>query len=643
MNRRSAFFAASILALAPALTPACAAGVDPTDSAPADDAEQPEALPSEELDRAAVQALAARDRISAGDLEILSAADASYPALGRVTREVKLLDRSDGSVRGISVDPTGEEVLAAELQREEREARFAAERRLSPPLAARLASAGDEELIDVAIWLKEPPSEGPARPAFDAKLSRRDMDDASSKIEEDRAARVRALTAPVQASIRALGFDVEADRTAPLLHASLTRDAIERLRDAEEVDRIYLPVINEPMLFAERQAIFAHVVNNRGINGSGVNVAAIEVGGKINTANPFLAGASQNTTYSCMSSHSAAVGGILTSTHSTETGVAPGAALFVSGSCGGAQDEIEFSADVAVLLNARALNLSFGYLALGLMQAQDRYYDSLVINNFRTVVAAAGNDGNGWHVSSPGTAYNVIAVGAYDEATHQMAGFSSGADPGSTHGDREKPEVAAPGVDFISTTNASPFIGSVGSGTSFAAPMVTGTAALLMDRNAALQMWPEAVKAILMATAWNNIEGSGRLSELDGAGAIFADDADLVAGHTRGDWVGVNYPCFTATDITVLTMSLTAGQRVRAAIAWDTDPNYSDYDLRPSADLDLLVDGPSGGVVASSSSFDNNYEIVDFVAPSTGTHAIRVHKFRCDESPRYLGAAFFKI
>jgi hypothetical protein len=373
-----------------------------------------------------------------------------------------------------------------------------------------------------------------------------------------------------------------------------------------------------------------------------VPVAVVEVGGQINTANPFLSWITQDTVFSCLSAHAAAVAGIIRSTDSFERGIAHAANLWIGGSCSGQPSELHDRSTAAANWGARVFNLSFGRYDAGVLSEMDRYYDSLVLNQFRTVVVAAGNSGSGAYVLTPGTAYNVITVGSFNEANNLMSGFSSGLDPISSHGDREKPEVAAPGDTFVSATNAWPWLGNVGSGTSYAAPMVSGITALLMQRNPTLQLWPEIVRAILMASATRNIEGDSRLSELDGAGGVFADLADDVVTGARGNSAGMGYNCSTAPTLNVGSMGLSAGVPTRVVISWDTDPAYSSYGTQPSADLDLLIQDPAGNYVTSSASYDNTYEIVQFTPSTSGTYTIWVLKHRCDLSPRFLGYAWFQ-
>jgi hypothetical protein len=304
--------------------------------------------------------------------------------------------------------------------------------------------------------------------------------------------------------------------------------------------------------------------------------------------------------------------------------------------------ELEDRAGAAARWGARVFNLSYEANRSGAVGDHDRFYDNMVINQWRTVVPAAGNFGNNGYVASPGTAYNVITVGSFDEVTGTMSSGSSGVDPVSSHGDREKPEVAAPGVDVVSAVNAFPWLGSTGSGTSYAAPMVTGTAALMMDRHNTLWSWPEIVRAIIMASATHNIEGSTRLSELDGAGGIYSDYADDIVSGARGRWFGTSYTCAASYTTQLTTLSLVAGPKARVVISWPTDPSYGSYTSQPSADLDLVIRDPNGAFVASSASWDSTYEIVEFNPAVTGNFTVEVNKYRCDVSPRYLGWASFQ-
>jgi len=58
------------------------------------------------------------------------------------------------------------------------------------------------------------------------------------------------------------------------------------------------------------------------------------------------------------------------------------------------------------------------------------------------------------------------------------------------------------------------------------------------------------------------------------------------------------------------------------------------------ADLDLVVFNPSGGFVTNSNSWDNNYEIVEFTASTTGNYNIRLDKSRFDGSSERVGFAY---
>ncbi len=149
-------------------------------------------------------------------------------------------------------------------------------------------------------------------------------------------------------------------------------------------------------------------------------------------------------------------------------------------------------------------------------------------------VVAAGNDfddfGRG-SLGSPGSAAAAITVGATTSGDPpSMASFSSaGPTPISL---RLKPDVVAPGTSILS---ARPGGWQVSSGTSMAAPHVSGAVALLLQRHPG---WtPAEVKAALTATARPVSAGEGEVAPTRaGAGLVdvTAADAPLVRATPTG-------------------------------------------------------------------------------------------------------------
>lgn len=614
------------------------------------------------LERRAIEVAAERLGADPARLVIEHAALAEFPLTGRSAHDFKVLDPTSHRTAGVALDASGRPVDVSSFELAEESARARAGK-LHPRLAERMFGADPFETLQVAIWVK---ADGLAveRPEIPegVTVSSQELDALSKQADAELAAKVAPFVAPVTAKLAAMGVVAEPEAYTPLLYAHLTPPQVRVVAEWTEVDTVYLVGRSATELDIARAVIRANTVHARTgcpsgatCDGNGVALGQVEAGGRVATANPNLPGVTQDATNVCSSNsaHSTAVAGMIVSRHATHRGISPFSTLRAAGSCSGDDSQLNSGVTRVADAGARAINNSYGHDSALVPDFTDRHLDGVFINRFRFIVKSAGNrgaagcsQGTNGNITSPGLGYNTTTVGNFDDrntttfSDDVMATCSSWRDPKSTRMDREKPEVAAPGTSINSTRTASPWTGGTGSGTSYAAPMVTGTAGLLIDRLSYLSAWPEEIKAIIMASAVHNIEGSSRKSEFDGVGGLLSDRADDIARRAGGSSGHASATCSTTQTVNHASFSAKQGQRIRMVLVWNQDPTYANYAQQPGADLDLRLINPAGSVQSSSASYDNTYEVIEVTAPSSGTYKLQSHRHRCSNSPRYLGWAW---
>jgi hypothetical protein len=289
-----------------------------------------------------------------------------------------------------------------------------------------------------------------------------------------------------------------------------------------------------------------------------------------------------------------------------------------------------------------------------------------------TVVFAAGNDGSGSNtVSSPGTAKNIISVGAGENVrqtgtdgcavtntgannAEDVIGFSSRGPVNAAGGDgRVKPDIMAPGTHIEAGVPQSNYNGSSvcnqffpagqtlygwSSGTSHSCPAVAGGAALVYQffLNSGLPApSPAALKGYLMNTATrmtgvgandtlpSNNQGMGRMDlgrAFDGAAKLVLDQT-VVLG--------------TSGQTHQLTGSVSdTAQPFRVTLAWTDAPGpTTGAPWVNNLDLEVTVNGQtyrgnvfSGGTSITGGVADgrNNVESVFLPAGTSGSFTITV-------------------
>ena len=243
-------------------------------------------------------------------------------------------------------------------------------------------------------------------------------------------------------------------------------------------------------------------------------------------------------------------------------------------------------------------NNSWGKVEWNAYKEYDAALDGIVRGELGkpiSMVWAVGNEGKWSTVFSTAAAKNVVTVGATNSDDNSLWASS---DKGPTADGRLKPDVVAPGCEtggaIWSTLPGNRYGGACG--TSMAAPSVSGTMALILEKWRATygrDPLPSTIKGLLLHTAKDL--GTPGPDYAFGYGLIDAGAAvDLVGGDTSGGTAIDNMTCEQGRrDAFILNVASDA-KALKVTLVWGDYPGDPLAGRALVNDLDLVVTGPDG-------------------------------------------------
>ena len=355
----------------------------------------------------------------------------------------------------------------------------------------------------------------------------------SDDLTKLRAVRHALMVAKSEANkAAAAGFLAEAARLgaidatsldlAPMIYVQASPTLIEALADRSDVVEVRATGPYKESMISSYSTIRADWAHARGWKGSGIRIGIIEYG-EVDWTRTSTSGIAKQVlyvggTYPSLTCNSGNPPNVGISTHYTRAvsiaasrneggsalGIAPSATVVASSANTADDDSQDADRRIVKAVECAILNGDADLISTSLVQNFDQtlgeaYFDHLVYEHGIMSVSAAGNNVDDDDqcpdeiVRSPGSGWNVLTVGGMRDNGDGLWGNDTlwyradGSEPsycwreppkeaGDAANDRIKPELVAPAHNV----DAAGYGVMAGSGTSFATPMVSGTAAVMM-------------------------------------------------------------------------------------------------------------------------------------------------------------------
>lgn len=605
---------------------------------------------------------------------ILARGETTIPFSNRKVTVFKMYDKAGKKFLRESFDEEGNKVEISHFTGNEGVVSPVAGNKLHPALQLQLSKTADSSPVDIAVWLnidvKEP---------LKTNYTPEQLATMPPEIAEHRLKLAQAIAETTRrVTIERAGVQVQrVSALLPLFFARASKGAIEFLKRDPLVlgiffnDRSYHEALNTSL--SKSGAAEAQNANMTTL-GKDIKVAVWEnapdvitdltIEGYYDPATPGK------------SSHARLVSSIIKNKEAGKSkGYAPACKLYSANLSG---SDVFAPLEWAVKQGCSVVNRSFhqdtDQVNAG-MQLGDFITDALALRYpYPLIVQAAGNTGQpddtalgispaaNEYVNHKG--YNSLAVGSHDEqAERKISGFSTFRNPSSPHSDRELPEICALGENIAA-------VGMNSSGTSFSSPAVAGAAALLQSISPVIKVYPELTRALLLAGAKRNVDGglwfrdlkqTPKVDQKDGTGALNIYESITIAKKRYGSKkppVDKGWDCgrfdlssFGPDKISTREWKIkvpAAKKNVKVVLAWNSNANYQKVwivtflkDATLDLDLDVLIYDEKGTLVAASSSYDNSFEIADYIATPGQTLTIKVRGYSIKpDSWTYFGLAW---